>query len=147
MSPVEAFALAVLLALFVALAIIDLRHQILPNVLVYPGAAAALAAAPLLPADGYVTSLIGGVGGFALFAALYFARPGVIGGGDVKLAALIGFAIGFPEVIVALALAPLLVLVVAIPMLVGRRWSLQTRFPYGPYLCAGAGTMALLASL
>ncbi len=147
MDPAEAAALAVLLALLSALALIDFRRQILPNLLVYPGILAAAAAAPVLPADGYIISLLGGVIAFVAFALVYFFLPGVIGGGDVKLAALVGFAIGFPDAIFGLALGTVLGAGVAIFMLAIRRWSLKTRIAYGPYLCVGAGAVALAASL
>ena len=61
MDAPEIAALAVLLSLLSLLAAIDVRRRILPNVLVYPGIVAALAAAPILPAGGYVGAVAGGV--------------------------------------------------------------------------------------
>jgi len=144
MSEFEVLALAVLVGLLAVLTVIDLRHQILPNRLVLRGTIAAAVAAPLLPADGYLSGLIGAVVAFTVFAAIYYGRPGVIGGGDVKLAALIGFALGFPGALIALALAPVLMLVVAAPMLAARRWSLSQRVAYGPYMAVGTATIAVL---
>jgi leader peptidase (prepilin peptidase)/N-methyltransferase len=117
-------------AYFASLAIIDLRTRRLPNRLVYPGIVVALAAAPILPADGYLNGLIGGLVAFGTFAAIYFiAVPGVIGGGDVKLAPVIGAALGFPHALYALALGPMFIAVVAIPMILIDRWSLRSRVP------------------
>lgn len=147
MSPTEALALAVLIGILAVLTVIDLRSQILPNRIVLPSTMAAALAAPLLPADGYVSALIGAGTAFLVFAAIYYARPGVIGGGDVKLAAMIGFALGFPGALWALALAPALMLVVALPMLAARRWTFSQRVPYGPYMAAGTAAMAVTMTL
>jgi prepilin signal peptidase PulO-like enzyme (type II secretory pathway) len=78
----------------------------------------ALADAPLLPADG-----------------------------DVKLAPVIGFALGLPGGLYALALGPLLVALMAIPILISSRWSLRSRVPCGPYLAVGAGVVAVATSV
>ena len=148
MSLGEAIALGCLIAYLGALAVIDLRTRRLPNLLVYPGVVVALAAAPLLPADGYLNALAGGLAAFALFALIYFvAAPGVLGGGDVKLAPVLGAALGLPDALYALALGPLLVAVVAVPMIVAGRWTLRSRVPYGPYLAAGAIGVAIARSV
>ena len=62
MSAIEAIALAALIGVLVVLTAIDLRRHILPNRIVLPGTIAAAAAAPLLPADGYLSGLAGGLG-------------------------------------------------------------------------------------
>ncbi len=147
MSGMEAVAVAALIALLGALAIIDLRHHILPNRLVVPGTVLAAAAAPLLPADGYLSGLVGAAAAFLVFALIYYGRPGVIGGGDVKLSALIGFALGFPGALLALAVAPALMLAVAVPMIAARRWSLSQRVPYGPYMALGTAAMAVVMTV
>ena len=147
MSAIEAIALAALIVVLVVLTAIDLRRHILPNRIVLPGTIAAAVAAPLLPADSYLSGLVGGLAAFAVFALIYYARPGVIGGGDVKLSAMIGFALGFPGAFVALALAPALMLIVAMPMLLARRWTLSQRVAYGPYMAAGTAAIALSMTL
>ena len=86
MSAGEWLALSSLIAVLAVLALIDWRTRRLPNRLVYPAAGLALAAAPWLPAGGYAAA--------------------AIGGGDVKLALLIGFAGGFPAALFALTVGP-----------------------------------------
>lgn len=148
MSLIESVALGCFLAYLAALAVIDLRTRLLPNLLVYPGIVVALAAAPILPADGYLSGVIGSLAAFVAFAAIYFlAAPGVIGGGDVKLAPVIGAALGIPYGLYALALGPLFIAVVAIPMIAARRWTLRSRVPYGPYLALGAAAVAVARSV
>ncbi len=145
MSPWEGVALGLLFVVLGTLTLIDLRRHILPNRIVVPATVAAAAAAPLLPADGYLSALLGAVTAFGSFALIYYVRPGVIGGGDVKLAALIGFALGFPAALLALAVAPALMALIAIPMILARRWSLRQRVAYGPYMCVGTALLAIAA--
>jgi len=147
MSAAEAVALALLLALLAALVWTDLRYTLLPNKLVYPGIIAAAAAAPLLPVDGYLDALLGGLILFVPFFLLYLAKPQAFAGGDVKLIALIGVALGWRTGLIALALASAFAWLIVVPMLLIGRWKLHgTRIPYGPYLCAGAALTAVLAA-
>jgi leader peptidase (prepilin peptidase)/N-methyltransferase len=137
-------ALAALGGLLLAVSLHDWRHHRVPNRWVYVGTLAAFAAAPWLPAAGYLAAVVGGLANLSLLAALYFWRPGAIGGGDVKLAVLIGVALGWPLGLLALLLAPVFAVVVAVPMLAVRRWSLHQRIAFAPYLCiAGAAAGAL----
>jgi leader peptidase (prepilin peptidase)/N-methyltransferase len=61
-----------------------------------------------------------------------------VGGGDIKLAALIGFALGFPEVLWALLVGIGSGGLVALFLLWTRRGDRQTRIAYAPFLCLGA---------
>ena len=147
MDAPEIAALAVLLSLLALLAAIDVRRRILPNALIYPGIVAALAAAPILPAGGYIDAVAGGVLAFGIFAVAFFARPQAMGAGDVKLAALIGLTLGFPIVLLGLLVASLLAAVVSAAMLTAGRWTRSMKIAYGPYLCAGCGGVALWVAL
>ena len=140
-------ALAALGGLLLSISVNDWRHHRIPNRWVYGGTLAAFAAAPWLPAGGYLPAGVGGLAGFAILAALYLGRPGVIGGGDVKLAALLGVALGWPLGLWALLLAPGFALVVAVPMLAVRRWTLRQRIAFAPALCAAGAATATLAVL
>lgn len=148
MDAAEIAALVVLVAVFAVLTVIDVRHKLLPNVIVYPGIVAAAIAAPILPADGYLTSLAAGAASFGVFLAVYILVPtGGFGGGDVKLAAMIGLALGLENVLLAYVVMSLVVIAVVVPMLLARRWSLRTKIAYGPYMCIGAGVAAIAASV
>src|SRR5690606_12978130 len=76
----------VLVAFLVPMALIDLEHRVIPNVLTGPAAVLAVALGLLLDPGGEPERLVAGVaaGGFFLAAAL--AKPGGMGMGDVKLA-------------------------------------------------------------
>ena len=145
-----AMLMSAFLAVLLAVSLIDLRHQVIPNRLVYPSAVVALMAVVTLDLTGHgldwVHGLIGlgAFGGGLLIVALI--SPKGMGFGDVKLAGLIGLVLGsvaLSRVAVAAGAAILLGGVGAIVLLAtgsGRK----TRVPFGPYLAAGA-TIAVFA--
>ena len=94
----------VLVAVLVALALIDLDVRLLPNRILLAAAVVALGLGALLDPSGEVQRLLAGLlaGGFLLLAALAFPRG--MGLGDVKLAAVLGLFLG-RDVAAALAFA------------------------------------------
>ena len=131
------YAIAVCL-FFLLIAIMDLRHRLVLNVLVYPVAAATLLTHSILLGGGTLATLLGGVFGLAPFLAAALLKPEGVGVGDVKLAALIGLMVGFPDVITALLVAVLTGGVAALVLLLIRHWKLESQMPYAPFLCLGA---------
>ena len=88
---------AVLVLLLVMAAVIDVRTLRIPNRLTLSGAALGLALAAAGGWDAFLQGL-GGLGaGFALLLPLYLLR--VMGAGDVKLMAMAGSFLGFPDVL------------------------------------------------
>jgi leader peptidase (prepilin peptidase) / N-methyltransferase len=134
-----------LVVLLVPIALIDLDHRIIPNRLTALGAVAALAVGAATDLDGVPQQLIAGAaaGGFLLLAAL--ARPGGMGMGDVKLAAMLGLFLG-REVAVALLVALLAGTLVGVAVMARRGVGegRKTAIPFGPFLALG-GVVALIA--
>lgn len=137
-------ALAALVGLMPAIAVIDLKHRIIPNRIMYP----ALVAFPVYLAvarlAGAPVDLVDMILGFGLYggALLVIAliSPRGMGMGDVKLAALIGLVLGAVDlraVGVAAGMGILAGGVAAIVALLagaGRKSAL----PFGPFLAFGA---------
>jgi leader peptidase (prepilin peptidase)/N-methyltransferase len=130
----------------VLLAVVDLRHRLLPNRVVLPSLAAG-AALLVLPAvlDGAWVALLRAVLGaaalFAVFLVLALASPGALGMGDVKLAALVGLYLGWLGwgPLLGGALAGFVVQAgVALGLLAARRIGLRGELPFGPAMLAGA---------
>ena len=131
--------------LLVPIAFIDLDHRIIPNKLTAPGAVLAVAlVAVLRPAD-LPEHLLAGVlaGGFLLAAAV--AKPGGMGMGDVKLAAVMGLFLG-AAVAPALFVALIAGSVVGMALMAhrGARDARGTTIPFGPWLAVG-GVAGLFA--
>ncbi|WP_030767682.1 MULTISPECIES: prepilin peptidase [unclassified Streptomyces] len=129
-----------------ALAACDAELFLLPRRLVYPTlglTAACLLAAAAATGQWYrlgVTAACG-VGAFAVFFALHWARPAWLGFGDVRLAGLLGTGLGWlgPWYVVLAVLAGSLAgLLVGIALMATGRATRSTRLPFGLFLAAGA---------
>jgi len=121
--------------------VIDLEHRLILNVVILP--AILMAGIGSLISPGLLRALAGGIVGFAPFYLIALARKGGMGGGDVKLAAFIGLATGFPSVIVALLIAILAGGATALALVLTRAKGLKSYIPYGPFLVVG-GLVALI---
>ena len=131
------------LSIFQIITLTDLRYGLILNVVVYPSILFVLLIHLLSARLGVLSALLGGVVGLAFFLIVMLVRRGTLGAGDVKLAALIGVVVGFPQVLWALALGILAGGVGALFVLATGRGGLQSYIPYGPFLCVGA-MLALL---
>lgn len=135
-----------LAAISIALTLIDLDTHRLPNPIVLPSyvvLVVLLAVACLFgaPWDALLRAGIAGAALFAFYWILRVARPGGMGGGDVKLAGVIGIAlgwIGWGAVVVGAFAAFLIGGVVGIALMLGRRATRKTAIPFGPFMVVGA---------
>jgi leader peptidase (prepilin peptidase)/N-methyltransferase len=138
----EALVAAFFCAALVAVSAIDLEHRIIPNRIVLPAAAAVLSARTALePSPEWALGALGC--SLFLFVAV-LAYPAGMGMGDVKLALLLGAALGRAGP-VALAVGMLCALLPAVYLLArhgsaGRKMAI----PFGPFLALG-GVVALFA--
>lgn len=137
-----------LVAVAVALSIVDLRTRLLPAVVVLPTTWAVLALvvlhAGLVATWGDLQrGLVAMVVGYVFYWLLWFIYPLGLGYGDVRLSAVLALTLGY------LGWSCFLVgmysgfLLLGLPglvlALVRRRASyLKAQFPFGPFMCAGA---------
>jgi leader peptidase (prepilin peptidase)/N-methyltransferase len=116
----------------------DLERRIIPNRIVVPAWVAVLLAHLVLYPEHWVNWLVGSFGAGLFFLAFALAYPTGLGMGDVKLALLIGAAVGY-AVLSALLLGTLAAGLVAAVMLFKEGSSARKRaIPLGPFLAAGA---------
>lgn len=140
-------AFLVLAAACLAGSVIDVEHLLLPNRLVFPSLS--LATVLLVGAaaiDGEWDRLLrAGVGAVAasgglLVLALLWPRGNAMGGGDIKLALLLGLCLGWlglGHVALGLFLGFLLGSVFGVALVLARARKLQEHFAFGPFLAAG----------
>ena len=138
-----AVAIAALLALMPAIAVIDVRHRIIPNRLMYPALVAFPAYLVIARIAGAPVDLVRMLIGLALYGGVLFVVAAIsrgMGMGDVKLAALLGAvfgALGLRYVGVAAGAAIVLGgLGGLVALAIGR--GRKAAIPFGPYLAAGA---------
>ncbi len=131
---------------------IDLKHRIIPNVITLPGAVLGLGSMTLFgflggPAGpmgvtplGSLAGLLLGGGSLLLVAAVYEKLTGRIGmgGGDIKLLALVGSLLGPPGVLVTVFGGSLFGLVVGAPLGIASGEGRRHAVPFGPFLAFAA---------
>lgn len=130
----------------IALTLIDLDHRRLPDAVVLPSLAAVailLSASAIAAGDwSRLLSTLGAAAAlFALYLAIALVYPSGIGGGDVKLAPLVGAALGFsgwPSVAVGAFAGFLLGAVFGLALIALRRATRKTGIPFGPFMLAGS---------
>ncbi len=129
--------------LLVVSAIVDFQRRLIPDWLTLPGLAWALVASAFLGWPRLSDALLGVIlcGGALLIFALM--TRGSIGGGDVKLMAMIGASLGWQWGFAVLFFAQATAAAVAVCLLITRRKRWRDSIPFGPFLA----TMAIVATL
>ena len=133
---------AVLLATLVVVTAIDLQHQLIPDVITLPGILVGLVANLAIGHVSWLDSVIGIVVGGGLFLVIILVSRGGMGGGDMKLGAMLGAFLGWKALLLALFAAIVLGGVVGVAVLVSGLRGRKDPIPFGPFLAAG-GAMAL----
>jgi leader peptidase (prepilin peptidase)/N-methyltransferase len=139
----EFFFYFLFLASLLVIIFIDLRHQIIPDVISLPGIAAGFAGAfftsQLTWQESGIGILAGGglLYGVAMGYLLLTGREGM-GGGDVKLLAMIGAFLGWQSLLFVVFASSLAGSIVGIFAMLKQGKGGRTRIPYGPFLALAA---------
>ena len=134
----ETLVVIFVISVLVVISRIDLEHRIIPNRIVVPAWIAVLLAQIAIFPGHWVQWVVASFGAGLFFLAIALAYPAGLGMGDVKLALLIGAALGWP-VLTALFLGTLASGLVAGVMLFKEGSAARKRaIPLGPFLAGGA---------
>jgi leader peptidase (prepilin peptidase) / N-methyltransferase len=139
---VDILVVALFVAVLVVVSVVDVRRRTVPNRIVVPASVVVLALRTIVhPSPVWIVAAAGAAG---LLLAAAVARPGGMGMGDVKLAFLLGAAVG-RTVPLALAVALAAAALPSIALLArhGARGRAMT-IPFAPFLALG-GVVALAA--
>ena len=134
-------AYALLFSSLLVVTFIDLDHQIIPDLITLPGIIIGLvAAAFVLPpgVPGFWGGLIGLLVGGGFFYVVAVMSRGGMGGGDIKLIAMIGAFLGWHLVLLTIFLASLTGAVVGLGLMAFKGMGRKTPIPFGPFLALGA---------
>lgn len=128
---------AILLSLLVAAAVIDLQHKIIPDKLNLAGL---LLGVPflLISREAFFSGAAGFLAGGGLLLLIAVVSKGGMGGGDIKLAAVMGLYLGWKYLLLALFLAFVAGGAVGILMILLRLKGRKDAVPFGPCLALGA---------
>lgn len=127
----------VLLSTLVVITGIDLQHQIIPDVITVPGIVAGLLANLATGRVPWLDSVIGIALGGGIFFVIIVASGGGMGGGDMKLGAMLGAFLGWKIALVSLFVAVLIGGVLAGALLLSGRRGRKDPVPFGPFLALG----------
>jgi leader peptidase (prepilin peptidase) / N-methyltransferase len=133
----------ILIAALLVTTFIDIDHRIIPDVISLPGILLGFLASFLLPQLQWSDSLIGiAAGGGSLLAVawcyqLITGKDGM-GGGDIKLLAMIGAFVGWKGVLFTIMASSLIGTVAGIVVMLRSGKNMKMAVPFGPFLAIGA---------
>ncbi|WP_224981718.1 prepilin peptidase [Geomonas agri] len=127
----------------VVITFIDLEHQIIPDRITLPGIVLGFVVSFFIPQLGWLNSLIGivaGGGSLLLIAWVYqvVAKKDGMGGGDVKLLAMMGAFLGWKSILFIVFISSLLGSVIGVTLMLIRKKDSTLAIPFGPFLAAAA---------
>lgn len=139
------FIYGFLASALIVIFLIDLDFQIIPDFITIPGMIAGLAVSFLPGAIGILASVIGLlVGGGVLYLAAVLGeklfRKESMGGGDIKMTAMLGTFLGWQKVIIVFFGGAFLGLLISIFLMIFSKKVRSSRLiPFGPFLATAAG--------
>lgn len=130
-------------ACLVIISFIDLDHKIIPDIISLPGVFLGLVISFFFDHISWMDSLIGAIGGggFLFLIAVVFERltgKEGMGGGDVKLLAMIGAWMGWKALPFIILISSLTGTLIGGGSLLLARKGLRAKIPFGPFLALGA---------
>jgi leader peptidase (prepilin peptidase)/N-methyltransferase len=138
----------ILLSALIVISFIDLKHQIIPDLISLPGILLGLVFSFLIPGFHWLNSLIGVLLGGVFFYLMAWVGQALfkresLGGGDIKLAAMLGAFLGWQKLLVVFFLSSLLGALVGLILIFAIKDFREKRIiPFGPFL-ALASVLAL----
>ena len=140
---VESLVYFVFISSLIVITFIDLDHQIIPDIITLPGIPMGLIASFALPTITLKASALGLlIGGgslwFVAWAYNLIAHRDGMGGGDIKLLAMMGTIIGWKGVIFTIFASSVIGSCVGITMMLIKNKNMKFAIPFGPFLSIGA---------
>lgn len=142
----EALKGALFFTLLLGIALTDAREYIIPNEFTWGGLALGLVLAAAAGVDSMISAAIGAAVGFALLwlvgvVGTWAFKEEAMGGGDIKMMAMIGSFMGWQGVLLTIFLGALAGTLIFLPLtLMGRK----RLVPFGVFLAIGAAVTYLI---
>jgi leader peptidase (prepilin peptidase)/N-methyltransferase len=140
---IQTLVYIILSSALIIIAFIDLNEEIVPDVISLPGIVIGFIISFFVPYISFVNSALGvlvgggiiliiGLGGSVIF------KKEAMGGGDVKLAAMIGAFLGWRYIIISLFLGFFLGALAGIILIMSKIKSREDAVPFGPFIVLGS---------
>jgi len=140
---IQTLVYIILSSALIIIAFIDLNEEIVPDVISLPGIVIGFAISFFVPYISFINSALGVVvgGGIILIIGLagsVIFKKEAMGGGDVKLAAMIGAFLGWRYIIISLFLGFFLGALAGIILIMSKIKSREDVVPFGPFIVLGS---------
>lgn len=135
----------VFLSVLVSVSMVDIHHRIIPDEILLVGTVLGVPLVLLTSISSLISGLIGFFGAGILLLLIAVLSRGGMGGGDIKLSAVMGLFLGWQGVAVALFLSFLTGGLAGILLLVTKLKGRKDAVPFGPYLALGGLAAAFYA--
>lgn len=122
----------------VVVTFIDLAHQIVPDLITLPGMVIGVIVSSTVLPTGFFNSFIGLFLGGVLFYLVAMLSRGGMGGGDIKLIAMIGAFTGWKAVLLTIFVSAFAGSILGIILMIFLGKSRKYPVPFGPFLASGA---------
>ena len=143
-SVLELFYLWAIASFLMVIFVYDLKHFLIPDKVLYPATLVAglwyvvSSMAGWIPMYQILNTIYSAVGAAGFFLAIFLVSRGrAIGFGDVKLALFMGLFLGFPAILVALAIAFASGALVGLALIFLKKKTMRSEVPFGPFLIVG----------
>ena len=135
----HALAGAVFGTILLGITVTDARHMLIPDEFTWGGLVLGLAMALAGGGPALVQALLGAAAGFALLYAIaaigeWVFKEEAMGGGDIKMMAMVGAFVGWPGVLLTVFLGALLGTLIFVPLTLRKK----RLVPFGVFLALGA---------
>ncbi len=132
------FIYATWLTSLVVITAIDLEHQIIPDVISLPWILIGLVLSffSLIPVS-FISSFVGALLGGVIFFLVAYLSKGGMGGGDIKMIAMMGSFLGWQKMLLVIFSSSLMGSLLGIILMVLGKKGRKSEIPYGPFLALG----------
>lgn len=139
----EALVYYIFIAALMVITFIDLDHKIIPDVISLPGIPLGFVGSFFIPSLTYKSSLLGillGGGSLLAVAVIYnlLTKKEGMGGGDIKLLAMIGAFVGWKGVLLTIFMSSAIGTLCGLLVMVQSGKNMKLAIPFGPFLAIGS---------
>ena len=140
---IQSLIYIILSSALIIIAFIDLNEQIIPDVISLPGIVIGFILSFFVPYISFINSSLGVVVGGGIILVIGLAgsvifKKEAMGGGDVKLAAMIGAFLGWRYIIISLFLGFFLGALAGIVLILSKIKNREDVVPFGPFIVLGS---------
>lgn len=134
----ELIVALLLISLLMIIFVSDIFYMLIPNKVLLFFLPLFIIARIFIPLDPWYDALIGAVVGYVLLAIIIIVSKGGMGAGDMKLFGVIGFALGWKNILLTFFLAALFGALIGGMLMLFKKVKKGEPIPFGPFIVLGA---------